>query len=281
MTQPTPPIPTLALDYAATPKPTNVRWVVCALLFFATTINYVDRSILNALAPTLKIAIGWNEFQWGLIGAGFWLAYAIGFLLMGRLIEFIGVRAGYAVAVGLWSCAAASTIIAGYVDIGIAWLVFGAARFMLGLFEAGNFPAAIKTVAEWFPQRQRAMATGIFNAGTNVGAVIAPILAMILVTTPAHWPAAFLITPILAVIWIFVWLKFYRPPADHPKANQAERDLIASDGPAAVKVAPVRWRYLLPHRQTWAFMVGKFLTDPIWGFYLFWLGEFFAEKYKV
>ena len=280
MSQQMSPAPGLASENSALEKPTRFRWVICGLLFYATTINYIDRSILNSLESTLKDTIKWNDFEYGLIGAGFSLAYAIGFLLMGRLIEWIGIRLGYAIAAALWTIAAFSTIFTG------TPFQFGVSRFFLGLFEAGNFPAAIKAVAEWFPQKQRATATGIFNAGSNIGAILAPILAVVLVPLWS-WKAAFMVTPLVAAIWVVAWLLLYRHPSEHPSVNASERAFILSDQPAVKSGAdisrekPVRWRNLLPHRQAWAFMMGKFLTDPIWWFYLFWAGKFFAEQFKV
>jgi ACS family hexuronate transporter-like MFS transporter len=253
-------------------KPTNFRWVICGLLFYATTVNYVDRSILNALEPTLKGVFNWTPSQYGLINAGFSLAYGIGFILMGNIIDKVGTRVGYAISITVWTLAALSTAFTSTV------LQFGLARFCLGLGEAGNFPAAIKTVAEWFPQKQRATAIGIFNAGSNVGAILAP-LAVLALVPHFGWRSAFLVTPILAAVWISLWLAMYRPPAEQPRANDAERQLIEAD-PVA-KPVPVKWRYILPHKQAWAFMLGKFLTDPIWWFYLFWSGAFFDFKFHV
>lgn len=286
------PTPTDTPILASTPKPTNFRWIICGLLLYATTINYIDRSILNAMAPDLQKIIGWHDYQFGLINAAFTLAYAIGFLVMGRLIDALGTRLGYAIALCVWTISAFLTIFTK------TPFQFGMARFGLGLGEAGNFPAAIKTVAEWFPQRQRATATGVFNAGSNVGAILAPIIALTLVPRWG-WQAAFIITPVLAAIWVSLWLVCYRPPNQHPKVNQAERDLIndaptaggfpvmvnSGNAPAAQTTAPtktpapVKWRSILPHRQTWAFMIGKFLTDPIWWFYLFWSGKFFHDNF--
>ncbi len=259
-------------------KMSNCRWIICGLLFYATTINYIDRSVLNALASTLQKpeAIGWTDTEYGYIGAAFTVAYAIGFLLMGRLIDAVGTRWGYAIALTLWTVAGACTALTRNA------FQFGVARFFLGLGEAGNFPAAIKTTAEWFPQRQRATATGIFNAGSNVGAILAPLLVPIVVLTWGWgWQAGFLITPLLAAVWIVLWLWLFRNPAVHPLVNQAERDFINSDGPPVAPAAPVRWRQIIPHRQAWAIMVGKFLTDPIWWFYLFWSGKFLFDKFKV
>lgn len=253
-------------------KPTNFRWVICGLLFYATTVNYIDRSTLNTLEPTLRDIIHWRPYQYGLINAVFSLAYGIGFLIMGALIDKLGTRVGYAIAMIGWSLAGLATTLTSNP------LQFGVTRFFLGLFEAGNFPAAIKTTAEWFPQKQRATATGIFNAGSNVGAVCAPLIVLFLVSG-TNWKPAFFVTPVLVIIWVFLWLYFYRAPAHQPRANDAERALIEADPIVASK--PVKWRNILPHRQAWAFMGGKFLTDPIWWFYLFWSGAFFSDKFGV
>ncbi len=267
---------TPSLSQAAA-KPTNFRWVICGLLFYATTLAYIDRSILNAMAPDLEKIIGWRPYQYGLINAAFSLAYAIGFIIMGNLIDKIGTRLGYAIALATWTLAALGTVFTG------TPFQFGVARFFLGLGEAGNFPAAIKTTAEWFSQKQRATATGIFNSGSNLGAILAPIIALTLVPL-FGWRAAFLVTPILATVWIILWLTIYRTPTHHPRVNDAERAIINADSATAmsdVRVPPVKWRHILPHRQTWAFMAGKFFTDPIWWFYLFWAGTFFADTFHV
>jgi ACS family hexuronate transporter-like MFS transporter len=270
----TTPSPTPALQNNGNPqKPTRFRWIICGLLFYATTVNYIDRSVLNALEPTLKDIIHWKPYQYGLINAAFSLAYAIGFILMGNIIDKVGTRLGYAFSILIWTLSALATVFTK------TPFQFGLARFGLGIGEAGNFPAAIKTVAEWFPQKQRATATGIFNAGSNVGAILAPLLALLLV--PLYgWRAAFLVTPLLATMWIFLWLYFYRTPADQPRANDAERAMIESDH-VLTTGKPLKWRNILPHRQAWAFMAGKFLTDPIWWFYLFWSGAFFHDKFGV
>jgi MFS transporter, ACS family, hexuronate transporter len=260
-------------------KPTRYRWVICALLFFATTINYLDRSVINVVGPTIKAEQHWTDYQYGLVSAAFTLAYALGFIIMGKLIDAIGVRITYAVALAFWSLAAAGHALAG------GAFSFGIARFFLGLGEAGNFPAAIKTVAEWFPQKERATATGIFNAGSNVGAILAPIIIPIIVLT-WHWQAAFILTGLIGMLWVLFWIPMYRSPAVHPRVNQAERALILGGDEAAVAVPdakepPVKWRNLLPHRQAWAFMIGKFLTDPVWWFYLFFGGIFFTDRFGV
>lgn len=248
------------------------RWVICALVFFATTINYVDRSVFGVLEPELHKEIGWTATQFGMVNASFNLAYAIGFLFAGWMMDRLGTRYGYAISLTLWSVAAAAHAFAGSV-----W-GFAAARFALGLGESGNFPAAIKTVAEWFPKKDRALATGIFNGGSNVGAIVAPIVVPILVLT-WHWQAAFIMTGLAGIIWVFFWLPIYRRPQEHPKVTPEELAYIESDPPDP----PVRipWASLLPYRQTWAFAIGKFMTDAVWWFYLFWFAKFMNERFGV
>ena len=255
---------------AAAAKRGNVRWTVCALLFFATTINYVDRAVMGLLAPTLRTEIGWTDGVYGVISASFTLAYAIGFLFAGWFIDRVGTRIGYAVFLIAWSLAAAGHALAG------SALGFMIARFALGLGESGNFPAAVKTVAEWFPRRERAFATGIFNAGSNVGAILAP-LVVPLITLAWNWRAAFAITGLIGLVWVLFWWPLYRKPADHPRLKAAERAHIESDPPEPKVV--VAWAELLRYRQTWAFAVGKFLTDAIWWFYLFWFPLFMADRF--
>ncbi|HTL29356.1 MAG TPA: MFS transporter [Tepidisphaeraceae bacterium] len=248
------------------------RWVICALLFFATTINYVDRAVLGVLAPTLRTEIGWNDQHYGYINSAFTLAYAIGYLFAGWLIDRIGTRLGFAFSLIVWSLAAAGHALARTA------FGFGVARFALGIGESGNFPAAIKTVAEWFPKKERALATGIFNAGSNVGAVLAPAIVPWIALT-WHWQAAFIITGLAGLLWVAFWLPIYRKPSEHPKLSPAERAYIESDGQETLEKIP--WAKVLPHRQTWAFAIGKFLTDSIWWFYLFWFPLFMADRFKV
>jgi ACS family hexuronate transporter-like MFS transporter len=250
----------------------HYRWTICALLFFATTMNYVDRQILGLLAPTLEKSIGWNEIQYGYIVTAFQAAYAVGLLLMGRFMDWIGSRAGYAISIGIWSVSAAAHALAR------TPLGFGIARVALGVGEAGNFPAAIKTVAEWFPKKERALATGIFNSGTNLGATITPFLVRWIVNH-FSWQAAFLSTGIFSAIPIFFWVRMYRRPQEHPRLGAAELQYIQSD--PVEPTLKIAWLHLLPHRQTWAFVTGKFLTDPIWWFFLFWLPKFLNTKYGL
>jgi ACS family hexuronate transporter-like MFS transporter len=248
------------------------RWIICALLFFATTINYVDRAVLGVLAPALRSEIGWTDQHYGYISGSFTLAYAIGFLFAGWLIDRIGTRIGYTLYLAVWSVAAAAHALAR------SAFGFGLARFCLGIGESGNFPAAIKTVAEWFPKKERALATGIFNAGTNVGAVVAPAVVPF-IALYWSWQAAFIITGLAGLVWIVFWWPTYRRPSEHPGLSRTELAYIESDPPdPEIKIA---WSRLLPHRQTWAYSVGKFMIDSIWWFYLFWFPLFLNDRFGV
>lgn len=248
------------------------RWVICALLFFATTVNYIDRLVFGILGPELQKQFGWTAKDYTDIVFWFEVAYAIGLLGAGRLLDAIGTRLGYALSLIFWSFAAmlhaAMSTIGG----------FSAARFLLGLGEAGNFPAAIKTVAEWFPKKERALATGIFNSGTNVGAIVAP-LAVPWLYINYGWQWAFISTGAVGLLWLIFWFAFYRIPTEHPKLSPAELDYILSDPPEPTTHVP--WLSLLPHRQTWAFVVAKFATDSIWRWYLYLLPLFFSGHFKL
>ncbi len=248
--------------------------MICALLFFATTINYIDRQVLGILATDkgFQATIGWNEAQYGYVNTVFQLAYAIGLLVVGSLMDRFGTRKGFSFAVTFWSVAAMCHALAH------SALGFGAARFALGLGEAGNFPAAIKTVAEWFPKKERALATGIFNSGSNVGAIVAP-LAVPFIAINYGWQMAFVITGTLGFIWLAFWLIVYRRPEEHPKLSPAEFAHIQSDPVEPTTKIP--WTRLFQHRQTWAFAIGKFMTDPIWWVYLFWLPKFLHTNYGL
>lgn len=251
------------------------RWVICGLLFFATTVNYVDRQVLGILAKDLKATIGWTEVDYGNIVAAFNAAYAFGLLLAGRLMDRIGTRAGYALAIIWWSLAAMAHALA-RTPFG-----FGVARAALGIGEAGNFPAAIKTVAEWFPKKERAFATGIFNAGSNVGAIVAPLTVPLIASHPSlGWQWAFILTGAVGFLWLLLWLPMYRRPEKHPRVSAAELAHIQSDppDPPATKIP---WVRLIPHRQTSAFAIGKYLTDPVWWFYLYWIPNFFRDQHKL
>jgi len=254
------------------PGGSSYRWRVCALLLFATTINYMDRQVLGVLAPDLQREIGWNEIEYGYIVTAFQAAYAIGLLCAGAVIDKLGTRLGYALAIVVWSLAAMSHSLA------TTALGFGIARFALGLGEAGNFPAAIKTVAEWFPRKERALATGIFNSGSNVGAIVAPLTVPIVAITWG-WQMAFVFTGLLSATWLVAWLTFYRPPEQQPKVSAAELAYIRSDPHEPAQKIP--WSTLLRHRQTWAFVAAKFITDPFWWFFLFWLPKFLNSEYGL
>jgi MFS transporter, ACS family, hexuronate transporter len=248
------------------------RWRICALLFAATTLNYLDRQVLGVLAPDLTRMFGWSEVDYGNIVTAFQAAYAIGLLSAGAIIDKLGTRIGYALTICVWSVAAMSHALAGSV------LGFAAARFLLGLGEAGNFPSAIKTVAEWFPRRERALATGIFNAGSNIGAILAP-LAVPVVALTFGWRAAFLFTGVLSATWLVTWLIVYRPAAQHPSVSAEELAYIRSD--PADPATRVPWAQILRHPQAWAFVAAKFMTDPIWWFFLFWLPKFLNSEYGL
>jgi ACS family hexuronate transporter-like MFS transporter len=250
----------------------HYRWLICALIFFATTINYVDRAVLGVLAPTLRTEIGWTDQEYGYISAAFTLAYAIGFLFAGWFIDKVGTRYGYAIYLTIWSLAAAAHALVR------TTFGFGVARFALGIGESGNFPAAIKTVAEWFPKKERALATGIFNAGSNVGAIVAP-LVVPWIALNWGWQEAFIFTGLAGLIWIAFWIAVYHHPAEHPKLSKEELAHIESDPPDPP--AKISWFKLLTFKQTWAFSIGKFLTDAIWWFYLFWFPLFMNDRFGV
>ncbi len=251
----------------------SYRWTICALLFFATTINYIDRQVLGILAPVLQKDIGWNEIDYGYIVTAFQAAYAIGLLVFGRVIDKVGTKIGYTVSIALWSIAAM-----GHALVKTAF-GFGVARFSLGLGESGNFPAAIKSTAEWFPKKERALATGIFNSGANIGAVVAPLVVPWLTLTWG-WQEAFIFTGLLGFIWVVLWVWKYEIPERHKRLSKAEFAYINSDPPEE-EVVKIPWLKLLKYKQTWAFVIGKFLTDPIWWFYLYWLPKFLNERYHL
>ncbi|MEJ2502846.1 MAG: MFS transporter [Gemmatimonadota bacterium] len=255
-------------------KPPGIgyRWTIVALLFAATTINYIDRQVLGILAPVLEDEIGWSEADYGAIISWFSLAYGIGFLGMGRFLDRVGVRRGFSVAIVAWSIAAMGHALARTAA------GFSVARAALGLGESGNFPGAIKTVSEWFPRRERALATGIFNAGSNVGAIAAPLMVPWIALTWG-WQAAFITTGALGFIWLVAWLAIYRSPDESSRLSPAELAWIRSDNEP--EPAGFRWLDLLRYRQTWAFLIGKFMTDPIWWFYLFWLPKFLDTEHGV
>ncbi len=251
----------------------HYRWTVCALLFFATTINYIDRQVLGILAPVLQKEIGWNQIDYGYIVTAFQAAYAIGLLSVGRLIDKIGTKIGYGISILVWSIAAMGHALVKTV------FGFGFARFALGLGESGNFPAAIKATAEWFPKKERALATGIFNSGANIGAVVAPIVVPWLTLTWS-WREAFIFTGALGFIWVVLWFWLYQLPRMQKKLTPQELAYIESDPPEP-EGEKIPWLSLLKHKQAWAFVIGKFLTDPIWWFYLYWLPLFLNQRYGL
>jgi ACS family hexuronate transporter-like MFS transporter len=256
------------------------RWRILALIFFATTINYLDRGILTVLAPTLQYKVfHWTDQDFATINMAFKAAYGIGMLLMGSIIDRIGVRAGYAICIGIWSCFG---MLHAAVRPAFSVLGFSLARFGLGLGESGNFPAAIKTVAEWFPKKERAYATGVFNAGSNVGAILAPaIIPFIVLPDGTHWQYAFLLTGGFSAIWIIAWIKMYRRPELHPGVSKAELAHIESDNVGdGADARKLPWSKVLPHRETWAFAVLK-ITDAVWWFYLFWGGKFLFDRFGL
>lgn len=248
------------------------RWIVVALLFAATAINYIDRQMIGVLKPTLTAEFGWSESDFANIVFWFQMAYAIGYLAFGKVVDVIGARLGYAVAIVIWTIS--------HMAHGLATGVasFAAARFGLGIGESGNFPAGIRAVTDWFPQRERAFAIGLFNAGANVGAIITPLLVPLLVVW-FDWRVAFYITGLFGIVWLAVWWLVYRHPEDSPALSAAELAWIRQDPEAAGE--EVGWSRLLTVRETWAYALGKFLIDPIWWFFLFWLPGYLFERYDM
>ena len=250
----------------------NFRWVICGLLFFGVTKNYMDRQVLGVLKGPLQREFGWNEIDYGNLVFAFQSAYALGMIFVGRLIDRFGTRIGYAMAMVFWSLASMGHAIA------FSLPSFVAARAALGFGEAGVFPASIKCVAEWFPRKERALATGIFNAGTNIGAIVTPLIVPWIVVH-LGWRWAFLLTGALGFAWLILWLWLYRSPEQHPYCTSGERKYIQSD-PVA-QAGKIKWSQLLPHRQMWAFAAGKFMIDPIWWFYLFWIPDYLQRMHGL
>ena len=251
---------------------TRYRWVICALLFFATVIAYIDRGVFGYLKDTLQKIVGWDDIQYGYISASFKAAYAIGMVTAGWFTDRLGTRKGFSIAIVLWSIAAMTPGIASSV------MTFGLAMFFLGLGESANFPACIKTIAEWFPRRERALATGIFNSGANVGNMLVPILVPILVGL-VTWRGAFVLCGATGFIWLAFWLMCYYRPEEHKKVSPAELAYIQSD--PAENQERVPWLKLFPHKETWAFALTKFLTDPVWWFYTFWLPGYWQRTFHL
>lgn len=261
-----------AASAASVPAPAlgHYRWVICALLFFATTINYFDRQILALLKGVLDQQIGWSNEQFGWVNSAFQLAYGIGLLSFGWLVDRFGTKLGYAIAISVWSVAAAAHCLVGSVA------GFAAARFALGLGEGGNFPAAIKAVALWFPKRERAFATSIFNAGTNAGALIAPAVIPWLAFR-FGWQFAFVAAAVAGLFWLCLWLPLYEIPQRSRRLSQVELAYIQSETDAATDARRLPWSGLLQYPQTWSFIIAKCLTDPVWWFFLIWLPDFFKK----
>lgn len=255
------------------------RWTICSLVFFATTINYLDRQVISLLKPTLEKEFTWTESDYANIVVAFQFAYAIGMVGAGRIIDKVGTKIGYALTLFLWSIASILHAFA------TGTFSFGVYRAFLGVTEAGNFPAAFKTVAEWFPKRERAFAGGIFNSGTNVGAILAPVVVPYLAINYS-WKFAFIATGAIGLLWLIFWFIWYEVPAKQKRLSQAEYDYIHSDRDVPVKATEeakpkTSWFKLLSFKQTWAFIAGKFLTDGIWWFFLFWLPAFLNSEYHL
>jgi len=274
--------------------PSRYRWMICALLFFAAAINYIDRQVIGILKPTLQEQFHFDERDYAAIVFTFQAAYAVGLLLAGNIMDRIGVRRGFALAVIVWSIGAVAHAAADWLPwlrvptvsidppaivlLGGATAGLALARLVLGLGEAGNFPASIKTVAEWFPKKERALATGIFNSGTNIGALLTPLMVP-WITLTYGWQWAFIVTGVLGFAWVAWWFVSFQQPDEHPRVNAAELAFIQSDPPEPTSAIP--WASVFPHRQTWAFAIGKFLTDPIWWLYLFWVPDFLKRNHGL
>ena len=254
----------------------NVRWGICALLFFATTINYMDRQVIGILKPTMAKDLHWDDNDYANIVVAFQFCYAFGLLFAGRLIDFVGVRIGYTLSVVGWSLAAMASG-----AVRSVW-GFALARGALGLAEGGNFPAAIKTVSEWFPQRDRAYATGLFNAGSNVGAMVTPLFVPV-ITYHYGWEAAFYVTGGVGLLWVVAWLILYQTPQKHRRVTPEELAYIRSSDDSSTESAPARLPFgdLARRRSTLAYVVGMVMTSPVWWFYLFWGGDFLNRRFGL
>jgi MFS transporter, ACS family, hexuronate transporter len=248
------------------------RWVICGLLFLGVTKNYMDRQVLGVLKGPLQHEFGWNDIDYGNLVFAFQAAYALGMIFVGRLIDRLGTRIGYAVAMVFWSLASMGHAVA------FSLSGFVAARFALGFGEAGVFPASLKCVAEWFPKKERALATGIFNAGTNIGAIVTPLIVP-WIAVHLGWRWAFVLTGALGFAWLILWLALYRKPEHHSRCTEGEIAYIQSD--PVEQAGKIKWTELLPRRQTWAFAAGKFMIDPIWWFYLFWIPDYLQRRHSL
>ncbi|MGD0413143.1 MAG: MFS transporter [Verrucomicrobiota bacterium] len=272
------------------PASSQYRWVICALLFWVTTANYIDRGVFGNLAPELKKTIGWTDEDYWNMQVAFSAAYAVSLPVMGRLMDVLGLRWGFVFACAFWGAASMAHAFAPEIGglFGGAVTGFIICRVLLGFGEGGNFPAAIKATAEWFPKRERALATGLFNSGSNVGGILVPwalpfvvaqFSAMAIGGVTVGWRGAFVITAVVDLCWIFAWLAIYKKPEDHPRVSAAELALIQGEGVEATVKIP--WGKLLPHRQTWAYAVAKLMTDCFWWFYLFGSPDFFNKKFNL
>ena len=252
----------------------NKRWIVCALLFFAVVLSYIDRLVISVLKPDLSARYGWSETGYADLALYFQLVYGLAYLVSGRIVDRVGARVGYAAAMILWTFGHVLHI-AFTTTSGMIW-----ARLPLAAGEAATFPAALAATAEWFPKRERALAIGIFNAGSNVGAIVTPLLVpFIVITLGLGWRAAFVVTGALSIVWLLAWWRFYRRPADHPTLTQEERAWIQAEPEAPPR--PVRWSTILRTRQSWAYILGRFLIDPVWWTFLFWLPDFFSRQFHL
>ena len=256
-------------------RSSNFRWIILSLLFVATTILYIDRSALGILAPELQKSIGWTEEQYGIINSVFMIAYALCFIVMGRLIDTIGTRKGYLISIGIWSVSTLGHTLAR------SWIGFAVARFSLAVGQSGNFPSAIKAVAEWFPKKDRALAVGIFNGGANMGTILSPLIIPLLVLNFGSWKIGFLWTFPISLLWMLLWLKYFRKPEQSSNVSPEELQYINSDNNENEGTEKVGWKDILPHRGAWAIAVAKFMADPIWWFYLFWGAKFLNEKFGL
>ncbi|MDR6403655.1 MULTISPECIES: MFS transporter [Chryseobacterium] len=257
------------------PKNRNIRWFMLSLVFLATTINYLDRQVMGLLKPVLEKEFSWDEKDYSYIVMAFTTTYAIGYLAMGRFIDRVGTKIGYAVSLIVWSLA---SIGHGFVKSTVGFLI---ARSTLGISEAGNFPAAIKSVAEWFPKKERALATGIFNSGATVGAILAPLLVPFIL---GHygWRETFVWIGALGLLWIILWWRFYKIPEKAKNLSPEELQYIKSDQDGTTQEqSKVPLSELLKYKVTWSFAIGKILTDPIWYFFMFWLPAYFADVFKM
>jgi len=250
------------------------RWVICGLLFAATAINYVDRQMIGVLKPTISKDLGWSETTYADVIFWFQAAYALGYLSFGKIVDVVGARIGYSIAFLIWT---AGHILCGFVNSAFQ---FSLARALLGVGESGNFPAGIKAVTEWFPAKERALATGVFNAGANIGAIITPLVVpWIVLDLGLGWRMAFVITGLFSFLWLAAWIVIYRRPREQPRLSADELAYIESD--PADPVRPIPWRKLIGYRETWAYALGKFLIDPIWWLFLFWTPDFLGKTYNL